>query len=78
MQGASNLAGAKELVEFLLSVSFQSTMPGLMYVYPVNPDAVVPAEWAEFGPPANSTIGEELNIALNRVSWQDKWSVIFD
>jgi thiamine transport system substrate-binding protein len=78
LQGASNPEGAKELVEFLLSVSFQSTMPGLMYVYPVNPDAVVPAEWAEFGPPANSTIGEELDVALNRASWQDKWSVIFD
>jgi thiamine transport system substrate-binding protein len=78
LQGASNPEGAKELGEFLLSVSFQSTIPGLMYVYPVNPDAVVPAEWAEFGPPANSTIGEELDVALNRISWQDKWSVIFD
>jgi thiamine transport system substrate-binding protein len=78
LQGANNPEGGKELVEFLLSVSFQSTIPGLMYVYPVNPDAVVPAEWAEFGPPANSTIGKELDIALNRVSWQDKWSVIFD
>ena len=78
LQGASNPEGAKELVEFLLSVSFQSTIPGLMYVYPVNPDAVVPAEWAEFGPPANSTIGEELDVALNRVSWQDKWAVIFE
>jgi thiamine transport system substrate-binding protein len=78
LQGASNPEGAKELVELLLSASFQSTIPGLMYVYPVNADAVVPAEWAEFGPPANSTIGEELDVALNRVSWQDKWSVIFD
>jgi thiamine transport system substrate-binding protein len=78
LRGASNPEGAKELVEFLLSAPFQSTIPGLMYVYPVNPDAVVPAEWAEFGPPANSTIGEELDVALNRVSWQDKWSVIFD
>jgi thiamine transport system substrate-binding protein len=78
LQGASNPAGAKELVEFLLSVSFQSTIPGLMYVYPVNPEAVVPTEWAQFGPPAKSTIGADLDIANNRVSWQDKWSVIFD
>jgi thiamine transport system substrate-binding protein len=78
LQGASNPSGAKELVEFLLSVSFQSTIPGLMYVYPVNPDAVIPTEWAKFGPPANSTIGEGLDIANNRVSWQDKWSLIFD
>jgi thiamine transport system substrate-binding protein len=78
LQGAGNPVGAKELVEFLLAASFQSTMPGLMYVYPVNPEAVVPAEWAKFGPPAKSTIGEALDIANNRVSWQDKWSVIFD
>jgi hypothetical protein len=49
-----------------------------MYVYPVNPDAVIPTEWAKFGPPANSKIGEDLDISNNRVSWQDKWSVIFD
>jgi thiamine transport system substrate-binding protein len=78
LQGASNPEGAKELVEFLLSASFQSTIPGLMYVYPVNPEAVVPTEWAQFGPPAKSTIGEGLDIANSRVSWQDKWSVIFD
>jgi thiamine transport system substrate-binding protein len=78
LQGASNPAGAKELVEFLLSVSFQSTIPGLMYVYPVNPEADPPAEWSQFGPPARSTIGESLDIVNNRVSWQDKWSVIFD
>jgi thiamine transport system substrate-binding protein len=53
-------------------------MPGLMYVYPVNPEASVPAEWAEFGPAAKSTIGEDLDIAANRDSWQDKWSAIFE
>jgi thiamine transport system substrate-binding protein len=75
---AKNPAGAKALVDFLLAEPFQSTMPGLMYVYPVNPDASVPAEWAEFGPAAVSTIGEDLNIAANRDSWQDKWSAIFE
>jgi thiamine transport system substrate-binding protein len=78
LTGAKNPAGAQALVEFLLAESFQSTMPGLMYVYPVNPDASVPAEWAEFGPAATSTIGEDLDIAANRASWQDKWSAIFD
>ena len=78
LAGAKNPAGAQALVEFLLAEPFQSTMPGLMYVYPVNPDAIVPAEWAEFGPAATSTIGEDLEIAANRSSWQDKWSAIFD
>jgi thiamine transport system substrate-binding protein len=76
--GAKNPAGAKALVDFLLAEPFQSTMPGLMYVYPVNPDTSVPAEWAEFGPLARSTIGQDLDIAANRDSWQDKWSAIFE
>ena len=78
LAGTKNPAGAKALVEFLLAEPFQSTMPGLMYVYPVNPDASVPAEWAQFGPAARSTIGVDLDIAGNRDSWQDKWSAIFD
>lgn len=78
LAGAKNPEGAKALVEFLLSESFQNTMPGLMYVYPVNPDAVIPAEWAEFGPAANSTIGDDLSIATHREKWQNKWSEIFD
>jgi thiamine transport system substrate-binding protein len=78
LAGAKNPEGAAALIEFLLGESFQNTMPGLMYVYPVNPDAAVPAEWAEFGPAATSTIGEDLNIATHREKWQSKWSEIFD
>jgi thiamine transport system substrate-binding protein len=78
LAGAKNPEGAAALIEFLLSESFQNTMPGLMYVYPANPDAVIPAEWAEFGPAATSTIGKDLSIATHREKWQNKWSAIFD
>ena len=78
LAGASNPEGAKALVGFLLSDSFQNTMPGLMYVYPLNEKAVIPAEWSEFGPAARSTIGEDLSIATHREKWQTKWSAIFD
>jgi thiamine transport system substrate-binding protein len=78
LAGAKNPEGAKALVEFLLSESFQNTMPGLMYVYPVNENAGIPADWAEFGPAARSTIGEDLSIATHREKWQTKWSAIFD
>ena len=78
LAGAKNTAGAKKLIEFLLAEPFQSTMPGLMYVYPANPNAVVPEEWSKYGPPAKSTIGKNLDIQANRSSWQDKWSTIFD
>jgi len=78
LAGAKNSEGAKALVDFLLAESFQNTMPGLMYVYPVNESASIPAEWAEFGPAGRSTIGEDLSIATHREKWQSKWSEIFD
>jgi thiamine transport system substrate-binding protein len=78
LAGAKNPEGAAALIEFLLGESFQNTMPGLMYVYPVNPNATIPAEWAEFGPEARSTIGEDLSISTHREKWQSKWSAIFD
>jgi thiamine transport system substrate-binding protein len=78
LSGAKNPEGAAALIEFLLGESFQNTMPGLMYVYPVNPNATIPAEWAEFGPAAKSTIGEDLSISTHREKWQSRWSEIFD
>lgn len=78
LAGAKNNRGAKALVDYLLAGPFQSTMPELMYVYPVNPDALVPSEWSEFGQPAITTIGENLEIQSNRSRWQEKWSAIFD
>jgi thiamine transport system substrate-binding protein len=78
LAGASNPEGAEALIDFLLSESFQNTMPGLMYVYPVNETASIPPEWAEFGPAAKSTVGEKLNISTHREKWQTKWSEIFD
>jgi thiamine transport system substrate-binding protein len=78
LAGSKNPEGAKALVEFLLSESFQNTMPGLMYVYPVNENTSIPVEWVEFGPAARSTIGEDLSIATHREKWQTKWSAIFD
>jgi thiamine transport system substrate-binding protein len=78
LAGAKNPAGAKALIDFLLSESFQSTIPGLMYVYPANPQAEIPAEWSRFGPAARSTIGEELDIEANREAWQLKWASIFE
>jgi thiamine transport system substrate-binding protein len=76
--GAANPTGARALIDFLLSESFQNTMPGLMYVYPVNLDATIPPEWESFGPAAKSTIGQELDIASGREIWQSKWSALFD
>jgi thiamine transport system substrate-binding protein len=78
LKGTKNPEGAAALIDFLLSESFQNTMPDLMFVYPVNPNAVIPAAWDEFGPAAKTTIGGDLDIATNREAWQAKWSAIFE
>jgi len=78
LAGSKNPAGAKALIDFLLGVEFQSTMPDLMYVYPINKEAEIPAEWSRFGPAARSTIGAELDIEQGRQKWQMMWSAIFD
>jgi hypothetical protein len=44
----------------------------------VNEKSVIPAEWSEFGPAAESTIGGDLSIATHREKWQSAWSEIFD
>ena len=78
IKGSGNSENAQKLIEFLLSTEFQNTMPGLMYVYPVNQEAEIPYEWSKFGPPARSTVGENLDLATNREKWQSTWEEIFD
>ena len=42
--------GAEALIDWLLTDEVQSALPESMYVFPVMPDATVPADWAEFAP----------------------------
>lgn len=78
LKNANNPEGAKALKEFLLAESFQSTVAELMYVYPVNQEATIPDQWLQFGLPAKSVIGQDLDIEKNRLTWQESWSEIFD
>ena len=76
--GSANEAGAKALVEFLLTPAFQSSVPEAMYVYPAVGGVDVPEAWARHAKPAVSTIGENLDINANREAWLAEWSNIFD
>ncbi|MCA0378720.1 MAG: thiamine ABC transporter substrate-binding protein [Actinobacteria bacterium] len=75
LEGAANTEGAKAVVDYLLSQEFQDTIADTMYVYPVDPDAYVPAEWAQFAPmptaPNDLTPAE---IGKGRDAWLKKWS----
>lgn len=78
LANSANQAGAKALIEFLRGDSFQRSVPEAMYVYPSVTGTELPATWATFALPAESTIGEKLDFAKDRTEWLAKWSVLFD
>jgi thiamine transport system substrate-binding protein len=75
--GSANEKGATALVEFLLSTSFQASVPEAMYVYPSVAGVEIPETWAQFATPATSTIGEDLDINALREQWLADWNTIF-
>ncbi len=77
VKGALNTAGGQAVIDFLLSESFQEALPWNMFVYP-NAGFAIPAEFQEFGAPAESVIGENLDFAANRERWLKDWSDVFD
>lgn len=50
LDGAENPEGARALVDYMLSSEFQDTIAETMYMYPIDADAAVPAEWSDFAP----------------------------
>lgn len=77
LEGADNPEGAKAVIDWMLSPEVQEALPPNMYVYPVAEDAELPESWAEFAPPADSTLElAPAEIAENREQWQQKWNDI--
>lgn len=72
--GATNVAGAKAFVNFLISKQAQSTMPENMYVYPVNPAATIPSSWSRWAPAAQHpwTMSPQ-TITAQRSTWLNQW-----
>lgn len=77
VKGAANTPGGQAVIDYLLSKSFQEALPWNMFVYP-NEGFAIPAEFEEFGSPAESVIGGDLNFAANRERWLTDWSDVFD
>ncbi|MFF7332510.1 thiamine ABC transporter substrate-binding protein [Streptomyces sp. NPDC008150] len=75
LSNASNTAGGKALIDFLLTKKFQEDMPLNMFVYPVVDGATVPAEFSKYGPPAKDpeTVAPQ-KIADNRDRWVKTWT----
>lgn len=77
LKGASNAAGAKAFVDFMLGKPFQTALPGTMYVLPVDSSVALPSDWkvAVKTPDKPFTI-EPATIAKNRDSWLQSWQDI--
>ncbi len=77
LTGAANPQGAKALIDFMLSPEFQNQVGEQMFVYPVMPDARVPAAFTKYSaPPTDPVVVNPEAIAQNRDEWIDQWSSI--
>lgn len=76
--GAANPAGARALIDFLLSGEVQADIPGSMYMYPVT-DAPLPEEWAEHAPLAADPLTlDPATISANRAAWLEEWAALLE
>lgn len=75
LKGTKNVALAQKFVDFMLGKQFQEDMPLQMYVYPVNPDAVLPDAFVKYATVAQSPA--QLNpslVAQKRDQWIADWT----
>ena len=75
LKGAKHPEMAQRFIDFMLSPAFQEDMPLQMFVYPVNPEAVLPDAFIRFAmvPEEPATLDSVL-IANKREEWIAAWS----
>ncbi len=75
IDGAENVEGAEELIEFLVSPEVQAALPESMYVFPVVEGIELPTEWAKFAEqPTDPYALDPAEVAANRETWLREWS----
>jgi len=75
LKGTKHRALAEKFVDFMLGKKFQEDMPLQMFVYPVDPNAAVPAEFTKYSqaPAQPATLAPDV-IAKNRDTWIEAWT----
>ena len=74
LAGTDYPQAAGELIDYMLSVEFQETVPLTWFVFPVNEGAQLPAEFVEHTTiPAEPARLDPATIADNRDRWIDEW-----
>jgi thiamine transport system substrate-binding protein len=75
LKGTQNRALAEKFVDFMLGTQFQEDVPLQMFVYPVNPQAVLPEAFTKYAqaPDQTASLSPE-TIAANRDRWIREWT----
>ena len=75
LTGTKNRDLAEKFVDFMLSQQFQEDMPLQMFVYPVNPNAVLPEAFLKYAQqPTQPATLSPAGIAANRDAWIQAWT----
>ena len=78
LAGTDQSESAGALIDFMLSVEFQETIPLTWFVFPANADAELPPEFVTYTslPPDPVQMAPDL-IETNRQRWLDEWAEIY-
>ncbi len=76
LQGTEHEAEAQQLIDFMLSETFQADIPLNMFVYPVI-DVDLPEEFLEYGAqPEDPYLVDADVVAEHRDEWIEEWTEI--
>lgn len=74
LAGADNPAGARAVVEWLMSQDVQAALPDSMYVFPVRDGVALPQAWATYATrPDQPWQVDPARIADHREAWLEQW-----
>ena len=74
LAGADNAGGARALIDFMLTPTFQNDVPLNMFVFPVISGATLPGVFAEHAEIADDPfILEPSQVEAQRNAWTDRW-----
>lgn len=74
IEGAQNVEGAQEFIDFLLSDDVQASIPENMFMYPVT-DVDLPPDWVDFAPLSNNSLTvDPERISEMRSTWIKDWT----
>lgn len=75
LSNATNPAGAEQLIDFMLTRTYQDDIPLNNFVYPALPDAARPPEFTAYAPqPSDPAVLSPEEVAENRDRWVQEWS----